>query len=113
MSLRLEPEGLDRGFDLFTAVVSAGQLVGPALGGAVLSTAPGELATVTAQALLAAAALCAAALPVAAWTAVRHRVPRPRQGRPVRRRPCGRSSGCPACRRGCSPAWSSPQRWTC
>ena len=71
---RLEPEGLDRGFGLFTAVVSAGQLVGPALGGAVLSTAPGELATGTARAFLAAAALCAAAVPVAVWIVVRRGV---------------------------------------
>ncbi|WP_299958769.1 MFS transporter [uncultured Modestobacter sp.] len=72
---RLPGDRLDSGFGLFTAVVSAGQLVGPALAGAVLATAPGELSTGTARALLLSAGLCALAVPAAWWLAVGRRFP--------------------------------------
>ena len=84
---RLTPDALDRGFGLFTAVVSAGQFVGPALAGGVLSTAPGELATGTSRALLVSTALCAAALPAAIWLAVRRRTPAPNSSRETARTP--------------------------
>jgi MFS family permease len=62
---RLPANALDRGFGMFTAVVSGGQLVGPALAGALLATAPGQLASGTARALLLAAAILGLALPLA------------------------------------------------
>ena len=79
---RLPPGQLDGGFGLFTAVVSGGQLVGPALAGFVLSTAPGDLAEGTSRALLVSAGLCALALPAAVWSVVRRSFPA-REGRPV------------------------------
>ncbi|MBM7807924.1 MFS family permease [Geodermatophilus bullaregiensis] len=78
---RLPPAQLDGGFGLFTAVVSGGQLVGPALAGFVLSTAPGDLSSGTSRALLVSAGLCALGLPAAVWLAIRRRFPAP-QGRP-------------------------------
>ena len=83
---RLPPDRLDSGFGLFTAVVSAGQLVGPALAGAVLAGAPGDLSTGTARALLLSAGLCAVALPAAAWLAAGRRFPA------AAARPAGRTS---------------------
>ena len=77
---RLPEDGLDRGFGLFTAVISAGQLVGPAAAGAVLASAPGDLDTGTTRALLGSAAFCAAALPVAGLLTARRRVPASRTG---------------------------------
>ncbi|SFN91558.1 Predicted arabinose efflux permease, MFS family [Geodermatophilus obscurus] len=81
---RLPPAQLDRGFGLFTAVVSGGQLVGPALAGLVLSTAPGNLAAGTSRALLVSAGLCGLALPAATWLLVRRLLPT-RPERPVER----------------------------
>jgi MFS family permease len=72
---RMPPDGLDRGFGLFTAAVSGGQLVGPLLAAAILATAPGELDTGTVRALVLGAALCGAALPASVWLAARGRAP--------------------------------------
>ncbi|WP_222195560.1 MFS transporter [Modestobacter italicus] len=83
---RLPADRLDSGFGLFTAVVSAGQLVGPALAGAVLATAPGELSAGTARALLLSAGLCALAVPAAWWLAAGRRFPA------AAARPTGRTS---------------------
>jgi MFS family permease len=72
---RLPPGQLDSGFGLFTAVVSGGQLVGPALAGLVLATAPGDLASGSSRALLMSAGLCAVAVPAATWLMVRRLFP--------------------------------------
>jgi MFS family permease len=72
---RLPPEQLDGGFGLFTAVVSGGQLLGPALAGFMLATAPGDLASGTSRALLVSAGLCALGLPAASWLFLRRLFP--------------------------------------
>jgi MFS family permease len=79
---RLPRDQLDSGFGLFTAVVSGGQLVGPALAGFMLSTAPGDLGSGTSRALLVSAGLCALALPAATWLFVRRLFPA-REGPPA------------------------------
>ena len=66
--------GLDRAFGLFTAVTSAGQLIGPLLAGALLGESSGAaLLPATRTALLVAAACTLPAVPVAIAAALRFR----------------------------------------
>lgn len=66
--------GLDRAFGLFTAVTSAGQLIGPLLAGALLGESSGAaLLPATRTALLVAAACTLPAVPVALGAALRFR----------------------------------------
>ena len=66
--------GLDRAFGLFTAVTSAGQLIGPLLAGALLGDSSGAaLLPATRTALLVAAACTLPAVPVALAAALRFR----------------------------------------
>jgi MFS family permease len=89
----------DRDFGLMTAAVSLGQLVGPALGGLVLSTGPaGSLEDATTRAFLVAAGLGVLALPACQGTSTANPGHgRPRQdGRPVSARDIVRAPGVPA-----------------
>ena len=66
--------GLDRAFGLFTAVTSAGQLIGPLLAGALLGGSSGAaLLPATRTALIVAAACTLPAVPVALVAAMRFR----------------------------------------
>jgi MFS family permease len=89
----------DRDFGLMTAAVSLGQLVGPALGGLVLSQAgAGSMAGATTRAFLVAAGLGALALPACFGTGAPgagHGPGRP-AGRPVRAGDIVRAPGVPA-----------------
>jgi len=89
----------DRDFGLMTAAVSLGQLVGPALGGLVLSAGPaGSLEGATTRAFLVAAGLGVLALPACRGTSTADLGRgRPRQdGRPVSARDIVRAPGVPA-----------------
>ncbi|WP_433798770.1 MFS transporter [Actinomycetospora sp. CA-084318] len=91
------PSGdLDRAFGVFTAVTSAGQLVGPLLAGALLGDASGAaLLPASRTALLVAGACVLPALPVAlvmAWRRLRRAVPVPDAGS----EPAGGRTGIPA-----------------
>jgi len=71
---RSSATGLDRAFGLFTAVTSAGQLIGPLLAGALLGESSGAaLLPATRTALLVAAACTLPAVPVALAAALRRR----------------------------------------
>ena len=89
----------DRDFGLMTAAVSLGQLVGPALGGLVLSTGPaGSLEGATTHAFLVAAGLTVLALPACRGTGPANRGRGgPRQdGKPVSAMDIVRAPGVPA-----------------
>jgi MFS family permease len=91
----------DRDFGLMAAAVSLGQLVGPALGGLVLSAgaAPdGSLEGATTRAFLVAAGLAALALPACFGTGAARagRDPGAGAGRPMRAADIVRSPGVPA-----------------
>ena len=91
----------DRDFGLMAAAVSLGQLVGPALGGLVLSAGAGpdgSLEGATTRAFLVAAGLAALALPACFGTRApgAGRVPGAGAGRPMRAADIVRAPGVPA-----------------
>ena len=89
----------DRDFGLMTAAVSLGQLVGPALGGLVLSTGPaGSLEGATTRAFLVAAGLGVLALPACQGTSSANpgRVRPHHDGQSVSARDIVRAPGVPA-----------------
>ena len=88
----------DRDFGLMTAAVSLGQLIGPSLGGLVLSASTGSMAGATTRAFVVAAGLGALALPACLGTAAPEAGAGLRRGsgRPVSAREIVRAPGVPA-----------------